>query len=44
MGFKVNNDAFNALVRANYNDLQNGVHATTKFLEKFFSNRILGTY
>lgn len=50
-GFKVNNDAFeknswyfrNALVRANYNDLQNGVHATTKFLEMFFSNLILGS-
>lgn len=50
-GFKVNNDTFeknswyfrNALVRANYNDLQNGVHATTKFLELFFSNLILGT-
>ena len=50
-GFKVNNNAFeknswyfrNALVRANYNDLQNGIHATTKFLEMFFSNLILGT-
>lgn len=50
-GFRVNNDAFeknswyfrNALVRANYNDLQNGVHATTKYLEMFFSNLILGT-
>lgn len=50
-GFKVNNTAFeknswyfrNALVRANFNDLQNGVHATTKFLEMFFSNLILGT-
>ena len=50
-GFKVNNDAFeknswyfrNALARANYNDLQNGIHATTKFLEMFFSNLILGT-
>lgn len=31
------------MVRANYNDLQNGVHATTKFLEMFFSNLILGT-
>jgi len=49
--FRINNDAFeknswyfrNALVRANYNDLQNGVHATTKFLERFFSNLILGT-
>lgn len=46
-----NNDAFeknswyfrNALVRANYNDLQNGVHAATKFLEMFFSNLILDT-
>lgn len=50
-GFRVNNDAFqknswyfrNALVRANYNDLQNGIYATTKFLEMFFSNLILGT-
>lgn len=50
-GFKVNNVAFekyfwyfrNALVRVNYNDLQNGIHATTKFLEMFFSNLILGT-
>ena len=50
-GFKVNNDAFekhswyfrNALVRANYNNLQNGIHATTKFVELFFSNLLLGT-
>ena len=50
-GFRVNNDAFrenswyfrNALVRANYNDLQKGVHSTTKFLELFFSNLLLGT-
>lgn len=50
-GFEVNNDAFekhswyfrNALVRANYNDLKNGVHATTKFLEKFFGNLLMGT-
>ena len=50
-GFHVNNDAFrenswyfrNALVRANYNDLQKGVHSTTKFLELFFSNLLLGT-
>lgn len=50
-GFKVNNDVFekyswyfrNALVRANYNDLQKGIHATTKFLELFFSNLILET-
>lgn len=50
-GFRVNNDAFrenswyfrNALVRANYNDLQKGIHATTKFLEMFFANVLLGT-
>lgn len=50
-GFSVNNDAFrenswyfrNALVRANYNDLQKGVHSTTKFLELFFANLLLGT-
>ena len=32
----------NALVRANYTDLKNGIHATTKFLELFFSNLLLG--
>ncbi len=50
-GFHVNNDAFeknswyfrNALVRANYNDLKNGIYATTRFLEMFFSNLILDT-
>lgn len=50
-GFSVNNDAFeknswyfrNALVRANYNNLQKGIHSTTKFLELFFSNLLLGT-
>jgi len=50
-GFMVNNDVFaenswyfrNALVRANYNDLQNGVHATNEFLEQFFENLLLGT-
>ena len=50
-GFRVNNDAFrenswyfrNALVRTNYNDLQKGIHATTKFLELFISNLLLGT-
>lgn len=50
-GFKLDNNAFeihswyfrNALVRANYNDLQNGIHATTEFLERFFSNLLLGT-
>ena len=31
------------MVRANYNDLQKGIHSTTKFLELFFSNLLLGT-
>ena len=31
----------NALVRANYNDLQNGIYATTKFLEMFFENLLI---
>ena len=50
-GFRANNDAFkenswffrNALVRANYNDLQNDIHSTTKYLEMFFGNLLLGT-
>lgn len=50
-GLDVNNDIFenhswyfrNALVRANYNDWKNGIHATTKFLEQFFSNLLMGT-
>ena len=50
-GFRINNDTFsghswyfrNALVRANYNDLQKGIHFTTKFLELFFANLLLGT-
>lgn len=50
-GFRTNNDAFkenswffrNALVRANYNDLQNGIHSTTKYLEMFFGSLLLGT-
>ena len=50
-GFRVNNDAFrenswyfrNALVRANYNDLKKGITSTTKFLELFFANLLLGT-
>lgn len=50
-GFRVNNDAFeknswyfrNALVRANYNNIRKGIHSTTRFLEMFFSNLLLGT-
>lgn len=49
-GFRANNDSFrenswyfrNALVRANYNNLQKGIHSTTKFLELFFGNLLLG--
>lgn len=45
-GFAINNTVFaenswyfrNALVRANYNDFKNGIHATTKYLERFFEN------
>jgi fido (protein-threonine AMPylation protein)/DNA-binding CsgD family transcriptional regulator len=48
-GFRVNNDVFatnswyfrNALVRANYNNLQKGIHATSEFLEMFFENLLL---
>ena len=51
LGFDVNNDVFekyswyfrNALVRANYNDLKNGVYANHVYLEKFFSNLLMGT-
>ena len=50
-GFRVNSDVFaanswyfrNALVRANYNNLQKGIHATSEFLEMFFENLLLGT-
>ena len=31
----------NALVRANYNDLKNGIHETTEFLELFLRNLLL---
>jgi len=48
-GFNVSNETFaenswyfrNALVRANYNDWQNGIHATTEFLELFFENLLM---
>ena len=50
-GFTVNNDVFaanswyfrNALVRANYNNLLRGIHATGVYLERFFENLLLGT-
>lgn len=50
LGFEVTNDSFaehswyfrNALVRANYTNLQNDVHETTEYLEKFLRNLLLG--
>ena len=30
-------------MRANYNHLENGIHATTEYLEYFFENLLLGT-
>ena len=49
LGFNVTNDIFaenawyfrNALVRANYNNLKNGVHETTEYLELFLRNLLL---
>jgi fido (protein-threonine AMPylation protein) len=49
LGFDVTNDIFaenawyfrNSLVRANYNDLKNGIHETTEFLEMFLRNLLL---
>lgn len=50
LGFKVTNDLFatnswyfrNALVRANYSNLQEGITETTIYLEQFFRNMLLG--
>ena len=49
LGFDVTNDIFaenawyfrNSLIRANYNDLKNGIHETTEFLELFLRNLLL---
>ena len=49
LGFDATNDIFaenawyfrNALVRVNYNDLRNGVHETTEYLELFLRNLLL---
>lgn len=49
LGFDVNNDTFathswyfrNALVRANYTDVKQGVFATTDYLELFFRNLLM---
>lgn len=50
LGFKVNNEPFeknswyfrNALVRANYTNMNKGIYMNTDYLEKFFSNLLLG--
>ena len=50
LGFKVNNDIFatnswyfrNALVRANYTNVLQGVSSNLLFLERFFRNMLLG--
>ena len=50
LGFNVGNEQFahhswyfrNALVRANYNNLKEGITETTLFLELFFRNMLLG--
>ena len=49
LGFDVTNDIFaehawyfrNSLVRAKYNDLKNGIHETTEYLEVFLRNFLL---
>lgn len=49
LGFDVTNSTFaenawyfrNALVRANYNDLKNGIHEATEYLELFLRNLLL---
>ena len=49
LGFAVTNDIFaenawyfrNALVRANYTNLQKGIHETTEYLEVFLRNLLL---
>ena len=50
LGFDVTNDIFaenawyfrNALVRANYNNLKRGIHATQEYLDRFYANLLLG--
>lgn len=50
-GMNIDNESFekhswyfrNALVRANYSDFKKGIYSTTKFLELFFDNLLLGT-
>ena len=50
LGFDAENDMFaenswyfrNALVRANYTNIKEGIYETTEFLEKFLRNLLLG--
>ena len=50
LGFDVNNEPFeknswyfrNALVRANYTNMNKGIYMNTEYLEKFFRNLLLG--
>ena len=50
LGFEVNNEPFernswyfrNALVRANYTNMNKGIYMNTEYLEKFFRNLLLG--
>ena len=50
LGYSINQECFakkswyfrNALVRANYNDLPNDIHATTLYLGRFFENLLFG--
>lgn len=52
LGFQLDNGLFaehawyfrNALVRANFSDPRNGIHATTEYLEQFFENLLFGTH
>lgn len=51
-GFNISNDTFadnswyfrNALVRANYNNWENDIHETTKYLELFFENLLMNKH
>jgi len=50
LGFEITNEPFeshswyfrNALIRANYQDLSKKIYSTTKYLEMFFENALLG--
>ena len=52
LGFKVNNEPFeknswyfrNALVRANYTNMNKGIYMNTEYLVKFFRNLLLGEH